>query len=404
MIQRLLALGFIFLCTTIAWFILGAATLSRTHSSSASLRGKVASTWGGPHNQRTPEASWKDWETRRETTTENGKTITREKEVAVRRPIPLEATRASVGLRLEHRQKGLLWYSTYTVDFSSTYRFLNPTGQTRQVRFTMQYPAQKAVYDGLEMAVNGSPLPVETHDDRAWVEAALAGGQSAELRVKYRSQGLDQWSYAFGDKVAGARDFQLTARTNFADVDFPENTLSPTAKRSRGDGWELEWRYSNLLSGFPIAVAMPEKLQPGPLAGEISFFAPVSLFFYFFVLVLITTLRRIDVHPVNYFFIASAFFAFHLLFAYLADHISINAAFCISSLVSLALVASYLRLIVGRMFALREAALAQAVYLVLFSYAFFFKGYTGLSITIGAILTLFIAMQATATVKWRELF
>jgi hypothetical protein len=52
-------------------------------------------------------------------------------------------------------------------------------------------------------------------------------------------------------------------------------------------------------------------LQPGPLAGQISYFAPVSLFFFFFLIFIITTLRGIDLHPMNDFFLAAAFFAFH---------------------------------------------------------------------------------------------
>jgi hypothetical protein len=72
--------------------------------------------------------------------------------------------------------------------------------------------------------------------------------------------------------------------------------------------------------------------------------------------------------------------------------------------VSVFLVVSYLRLVVGTQFAIREAALAQVIYLVLFSYAFFFKGLTGLSITIGAILTLFVVMQMTGRIQWSEKF
>jgi inner membrane protein involved in colicin E2 resistance len=151
-------------------------------------------------------------------------------------------------------------------------------------------------------------------------------------------------------------------------------------------------------------MSMPEKLQPGPLAGQISYFAPVSLFFFFFLMFIITTLRDIELHPMNYFFLASAFFAFHLLLAYLADHISIHLAFAICSLVSIFLVVSYLRLVVGMRFAAVEAASAQLIYLVLFSYAFFFKGFTGLAITIGAIATLFVVMQATGRIKWSEKF
>jgi hypothetical protein len=90
--------------------------------------------------------------------------------------------------------------------------------------------------------------------------------------------------------------------------------------------------------------------------------------------------------------------------AYLVDHISLHAAFAICSAVSVFLLVSYLRLVVGMRFAAVEAGLAQVIYLVLFSYAFFFRGFTGLAITIGAILTLFITMQMTARVRWSEKF
>jgi inner membrane protein involved in colicin E2 resistance len=149
-------------------------------------------------------------------------------------------------------------------------------------------------------------------------------------------------------------------------------------------------------------MVMPEKLQPGPLAGRISFFAPVSLLFFFFLIFIITTLRGIDLHPMHYFFLATSFFAFHLLLAYLVDHISIHAAFAICSAVSIFLVVSYLRIVIGARFAFVEAALTQFIYLVLFSYAFFFKGFTGLAITIGAIITLFVVMQLTARIDWRR--
>jgi inner membrane protein involved in colicin E2 resistance len=151
-------------------------------------------------------------------------------------------------------------------------------------------------------------------------------------------------------------------------------------------------------------MTMPEKLQPGPLAGRISLFAPVSLFFFFFLMFIITTMRGIELHPMNYFFLATAFFSFHLLLAYLVDHISIHLAFGICSAVSIFLVVSYLRLVVGLRFASGEAALAQFIYLVMFSYAFFFKGFTGLAITIGSIITLFVVMQITGRVKWAEKF
>ena len=158
--------------------------------------------------------------------------------------------------------------------------------------------------------------------------------------------------------------FALDLKTNFKDVDFPQDTLSPTEKHATPGGWLLSWRYKNLLSGVQIGTTMPQRLQPGPLAGQISYFAPVSLFFFFFVIFIITTLRGNDLHPMNYFFLATAFFAFHLLMAYLVDHVSIHLAFVVCSAVSVFLVVSYLRLVVGLRFAALEAGLAQLVYLV----------------------------------------
>jgi hypothetical protein len=60
--------------------------------------------------------------------------------------------------------------------------------------------------------------------------------------------------------------------------------------------------------------------------------------------------------------------------------------------------------VVGSRFAFLAAGTAQLVYLVLFSYAFFFKGLTGLAVTVGAIATLFVLMQVTARVRWDRVF
>jgi len=318
--------------------------------------------------------------------------------------LPLEGSRIQVALQLEHRQKGLLWFSTYKVGFDGVYRFHNPSVQDHAVTFTLKFPAAQATYDDLVWTVDGVPLRGADPKLAASGAALVGAGKTIALRAAYRSQGLDRWTYNLGADVSQVRDFGLQMTTNFQDIDFPDNTLSPTAKRPISGGWELSWNYKNLVSGFPIAMVMPEKLQPGPLAGEISLFAPVSLFFFFFLMFTITLIRGIDLHPMNYFFLAAAFFSFHLLLAYLVDHISIHVSFVLCSVVSLFLVVSYLRLVVGLRFAAVEAATAQFLYLILFSYAFFYKGFTGLAITIGSILTLFTVMQMTGKIRWSERF
>jgi hypothetical protein len=403
MVKRIIAIFSIFVCASVAWGILGSTIFARTYSSDSALEDRVVSIWGAPHNQSPPTASCEQLKPKTVETFENGLRVTRTEQEKITTPLPLEASRIDVSFDLEHRQKGLLWYSTYKVDFTGIYTFRNTTDQER-VTFNLNFPAQRAIYDNLVFTVDDVPLALLNEQNTASGTAQVAPGRTATLKVAYRSQGLQQWRYNFGNDVAQVRDFTLKMKTNFKEIDFPENTLSPSEKQETADGWELLWSYKNLVSGFQIGMVMPEKLQPGPLAGRISFFAPVSLFFFFFLMFIITTMRGIDLHPMNYFFLATAFFSFHLLLAYLVDHISIHTAFTISSVVSIFLVISYLRLITGTRFAAREAGLCQFIYLVMFSYAFFFKGFTGLAITIGSILTLFVVMQITGRMRWSEKF
>ena len=411
MTKRIVAIAFIFVLTSAAWLALGATIFARTHQSQRQLTGRVSSTWGSPQAQPAPFAYTL------------GPVVAAEFDPAPRavegRPAPamrdpaptarqrnhltLEQTRARADLQLDHRRKGLLWYSTYAVAFDGSFKFRNTTASDSVV-FEFPLPASQAIYDDIRLLLNGAPAEYAARGQSLVTSALIGRGDTATLAVAYRSHGLNEWRYVLGTDVSAARDFELVMSTDFSAIDFPENTLSPTERRRAGDGWELRWKYSSLLSGFQIGMDMPRKLQPGPLAGRIAFFAPVSLLFFFAVMFIITTLRRIDLHPMNYAFLAAAFFAFHLLMSYLVDHISIHLAFLISSAVSIALVVSYLRLAVGPRFAFREAAAAQFIYLVLFSYAFFFEGFTGLAITIGSIVTLFVAMQLTGRIRWSEVF
>ncbi len=404
MFRQIAALIFIFICTTVAWVILGSTILYRTHDSDQQLKSRVGSTWGVPQEQAPPSATYTKTEIVPTTTIENGKTIIHNNREVRSYALPLESSRINTNIKLDPRQKGLLWYSTYQVDYSGDYKFRNDSGERQDVSFRLLFPAERAMYDGLTLTINGTAVPLTADAQGRTGVATLGPNETAVLHVAYRSQGMESWRYKLADGVAQVKDFSLTMHTNFKDIDFAEDTLSPTSKQLNPEGWELTWRYNDLVSGFPIGMTMPEKLQPGPLAGQISSFAPVSLFFFFFLMFIITTVRNIDLHPMNYFFLATAFFAFHLLLAYLVDHISIHAAMVIASVVSIALVVSYLRLVVGIRFAALEAGTAQLIYLVLFSYAFFWKGFTGLAVTIISVITLFVVMQATGRIKWSEKF
>jgi len=391
MSRNVLAIIAIFLCTSAAWMILGSSIVVRTESADSDLGPRVASTWGAPQQQTAPVMF-----TSRVVQKQNTNTV----QQTITTALPLERSRIDVALNLEQRQKGLLWFPTYRVDFKGVYLFRN-ISPVDDVILKFALPVADAIYDDLVIRADGESLPITVAGGAISTTLKRPPGALIRIEAGYKSQGTQSWQYSFGENISQVRDFVLQMRTDFEAIDFPQGSISPAEKRRAGHGWLLTWRYSNLLTGYRIGMVLPQKLQPGPLAERISFFAPVSLLFFFFLMFIITALRKIDLHPMHYFFLATSFFAFHLLLAYLVDHISIHAAFVICSAVSVFLVVSYLRIAVNSRFAWVEAALSQLVYLVLFSYAFFFRGYTGLAITIGAIVTLFVVMQMTARIDRR---
>ena len=410
-VPRLFAILFIFAATALAWFTLGGTIVSRTGEYDGRLSAEVAQLWGGPHLQIAPKAAVERPRTVTEQVTlksESGaerlEKVT--KTVIDATDIPLDSSRVRASLALDHRRKGLLWYATYGVDFRAEYRYRNPDDVARQTNVCFHFPASEAIYDGFSLRVNGVDAPrVSDLSKGLTIPVQLPPKGDARIEVSYRSRGLGTWTYAFVDNgVAQVKDFDLELATDFDRIDFPAGTLSPNSKAPEGEGWRLHWQFASLAGGQRIGLTAPNRLNPGPLASRITFFAPVSLLFFCTVMVILGIMRGRSLHPMNYFFLAAAFFAFHLLLAYLVDHLDINASFLIAAATSLFLVTSYLRVVAGVRVALIEAGLAQLVFLVLFSYAFFFEGYTGVTVTIGAVVTLFVLMQVTARVRWDEVF
>jgi len=397
-VKRIIAIILIFAATSVAWIALGGLTRERTNSSDFELRGKVSELWGAEMQQLAPRIFYD----KTEAAGQKGKSPT-----VTRVDVLPEATDLRVDLKLDQRKKGLLWYNTYGVVFEGAYTVKNNTAAPVNYNVTFDFPSPNAIYDNFHFMVDGRE--VGQNDPNGGTVSAVvpvAPGQEKKFRIAYESRGMDRWYYSFGDKVNQVKNFRLEMTTDFNEVDFPAQTISPSRKErlKSSAGWKLTWQSKNLISGFRIGMEMPKKINPGPLASQISFFAPVSLLFFFFIIFVLSLIKKINLHPMNYFFLAGAFFSFHLLFSYLVDHIDINFAFVISSLTSVALVVSYLRLAVGARFAFVEAGLAQLVYLVLFSYAHFFKGFTGLTVTIGSIITLAVLMQITGRINWEDHF
>lgn len=407
-IIRIVCVAVIFVVATVAWMVLGTTMEDRTRIQSRKAGGEVTSLWGKPIQQEAPGFTFRypvEEEVWREVK-EGGKVVNRletDRRTRERSKRPDTST-LEVDLGLDQRNRGLIWYSLFVVRFTGSWTYTHVDPEEGELLLELPFPDGHGLYDDFTFVVDGTDLArnLVPQKGRVGHPVQVKRGQTVTLRVTYSSRGLDAFRYLPGRGVTSLERFQLTMTTDFANIDFPTDALSPTTRERRGKGWELQWRFKRVITSQGIGLLMPQRIQPGELAASLSFSAPVSLFFFLVVILLLSILRRIDIHPVNYLLLAAAFFAFHLLFSYMVDHISLVAAFVIASLVSVVLVVSYLRLVVSPRFAFLEAAIAQLVYLVGFALAHFWAGYTGLTVTVLVVLTLFLVMQVTGRLRWSE--
>jgi inner membrane protein involved in colicin E2 resistance len=401
---RLLAIAAVFIATSIGWAVLGGVMSARSSSQSGELRHKVAELWGQPQAQSAPTLGF-EWTTEKEITrTETVKGVERQVKEKLSEPhkqdVSVSATRLDVDLHLDQRLKGLVWYALYDVDFHGKWSYVHMHPEKGTLRVGFRFPDPSGIYDAFSFVVDGQPQDLKPQNGALEATVPVAPGQRIEIAVAYKSRGLDQWRYVPDTGVASLKDFTLRMKTDFSEIDFPADTISPSKRERAGAGYDLTWRFDQVVMGHAIGMAMPARVQPGQLAAALSFSAPISLLFFFVLLMVLGRIRGLDLHPVNYVFLGAAFFSFHLLFAYTVDHLHIAAAFAIASVTSVLLVVSYLRLVVSPRFAFVEAAAAQLVYLVGFSLAHFWEGFTGLAVTVLSVLTLFLLMQLTGRIRW----
>lgn len=383
---RLAAIGFIFMGTTMAWMILGQAIKSRTQHSTSESFASVEKVWGPEQGQEQPTIWYLS------PTGETG-----------RRFVQPSMSDIKVVLGYEPKKKGLLWHRTYGVDFSGHYEIPNPTPIAQTIYVSFPLPSWSSSYQDFAFTLGDQGTANQIPRDGKITQAiTIPAGGSVPLKVSYQTRGSDLWEYQLS-KVSRIRNFKLAMETDFHEVDFPEGTSSPSERKEREAGWSFVWDYPDVIQPQSIGMAMPKILNAGPVARRISFFAPVSLLFFFTVLLIMGCVKGINLHPMNYFFIAAGFFAFQLLFAYLVDLLPLYLSFVIAALVSVFLVVGYLWAVAGKEL-VKIALPAQLAYLVLFSYSFFFDGLSGITITTGAVTTLALLMINTAKLDWSSLF
>ena len=156
--KRIAAIAVIFIVATAGWGVLGTATDGRTLRSSEYLGEQVEALWGLPLVQQAPTFS-----------VEVPGTET------VRWLMPT-ANNITVRIDADHRQKGLIWYSTYVADFDGIYTIVNDDAVVQKVKVHFDFPAEAiAAWKSGE----GSAMLVIDHPN--YGHAALIGAATRDF-------------------------------------------------------------------------------------------------------------------------------------------------------------------------------------------------------------------------------
>ena len=385
---RLFAIGFIFCAISIAWLVLGNTLSKRHRSSTSNAKSSVTELWGPEQSQVHPEIWYIPYAN-----------------ASARSYIQPVSSSVDVKLHYEPKKKGLSWNNTYSADFSARYEIKNNSDSPRLFNIVFSLPSSNSSYRDFTFKIDDDVREDITPSLGVIKQTvSIPAQETSTLEISYLNRGMDQWSYHLGE-VERIQDFHLNMQTNFENIDFPAGSSSPTSRDydESAETYQLTWNYSDVINPQHIAMRMPEIKDAALIASKISFFAPISLLFFFAIMIIFGLIKGVNLHPMNYVFLAAGFFSFHLLFSYLVDLLPLHLAFVIAAGASLLLIGSYVHALGGKDL-LKIALPAQFTYLVLFSYSFLFKGVTGLTIALGSVITLALVMRATAKIDWAEAF
>jgi len=383
--QRIIALLAIYAAAYCGWNFLGHVTNSRSDEFTGTNGEAVRTLWGDELVQRAP-------------------TFTLGAGKDTKQIVPTANT-VVAEINVDHRKKGLIWYPTYAIEFDGSYTVENNSLSEQEAQVDFEFPDPDATYDNFSVSINGKAIELIVDTAKGIHEKfIIVPGQSSSFRISYKTRGLNSWLYKPNVGSSRIKNLNLSVQTNFENIDYPESSLSPSQSLQSGQGMLVKWVADDLITAQDIGILVPEKINPGPLTTRITYFAPVCLLFFFIMMVTINVVRDVNIHPMHYLFVAAGFFSFHLLLSYLVGLLDIHLSFLISTAASMILVTSYLRSALGSKFPWKLSAFGQACFLILFSYSFFLKGTTGLTVAISSVVTLAILMRVTAKLDWDEVF
>jgi hypothetical protein len=382
---------FLFIPLLVGFFILAERLQVRTYKAMYDQRSSVERIWGGNLAQPMPSVRYKHF----------GSDVSRLSKGEI------HASNIIVGLAVDYRKKGLVYYTGYNADFIGKYTIHNPEKEKVYLSFIFPYPTEQGegMLRNVKLLVNGEEdlNDTEYQPTLALWTGLLKPEESLEITVQYEGRGLNQFEYGF-ETGRQINNFAMEITVYGAkNLDYAESTMPPTEpSKELPDGKTLVWKLDRTLTQFNIGVILPDKLNVEQQLAVMTYRAPAFFILFLASLFVIFILNGNAPNFIQIAVISATYFMFYPLFAYLLVYIDLILAFIISFSVIGLLIFNYVRTLYTLKMAF-AVAVGYTFYLGLTSVAALLPTYTGLILTIEGVILIGIVMQVLARFKDLEL-
>ncbi len=184
-------------------------------------------------------------------------------------------------IKYNPRYLGGAGYAGYSYTATLGFTVVNKHPTPAQAYFSFALPGNGyGVFDNLSIIIDGSEQPLLDYEEGAlkWSKL-LAANATHEIRISYKSRGLDYLRYTPGNFLKSCKASISIDGFDAKRLNFPIGGMSPQneLKKIAGDKFTLNWDLSNAVTNYSIGVIIPSPSQPGFTAGRILREAPLGL-------------------------------------------------------------------------------------------------------------------------------
>lgn len=363
-----------------------------------------------------------------ETVTENGKAVTRTRQVWRELSLAPETAEIATDVRPERRRRSIYEVVVYDARVSGKVRFAMPSDFARlgiapadlapdraELRFAVSDPRGLAPHP--RVAAGGTALRLQPGSGSAapgggffaWLDAAGLAAAPIDVQFDYRLRGNGSLSLA-----PQAGDTTWRMRSPWAHPSFQGGFL-PERRRIEATGFEATWRVGNLALGQALAVADStgagrradpgSELEPGSRLAGVSLIEPVDLYsqvdraakygflfigFTFLAFLLFDLVGGVRVSGVEYLLVGAALVLFFLLLLAFAEVIGFTPAYLVAAAAIVGLETAYSAAVLGSW---RRAGFIFGLLSALYGILYVLLSLEAYSLLIGSLMT-FLALAA----------